>query len=115
MSANGTQAVRATHQKTTTEATAPLATAGRIVRFVLHTDDEHEPIVRAAVVVSATGTKANLAVYLDGQEDYKHVELGNSQVSAANREGALLTTLRRTGVEYDATGQRENTWHWPPR
>lgn len=117
MGANGAAQVRATrpHQPSppaAAPAPEPAVAVGEIVRYVLESDGEHEPVVRAAVVVSAAGLKANLAVFIDGDADYKYIEIGNAQVSAANREGALITALRRTGVAFDREGLRAGTWHW---
>ena len=109
MGANGTQSVAPTAQAAPKPA-KPVA-VGSIVRFVLESDGEHEPTVRAAIVLSSDGTRANLGVLLDGEGDYKHVEPGNYQVSAAIREGALLTMLRRVAVQHDPEGVRAGTWH----
>ena len=118
MNTNGTRAHAASPD--VRKATAPTpdaqqATVGRVVRYVIESDNEHVPTVRAALITGVHGTKANLAVFLDGEGDYKFIEGGNAQLSAANREGALLTTLRRHGVAFDPEGTREGTWHWPAR
>ena len=110
MGAPATQAPARAHQTDATPA-AKRPGLGSTVLFVLSSDGEHEPTVRAALVTGYAGHKLNLAVLLDGDDDYAHIELGNMQLSAANREGALLTTLRRAGVAYDPEGLREGTWH----
>jgi hypothetical protein len=105
---------------TTTEARAKstssraVPTVGRIVRYVLRgQDEEHAALVRAAIVVAVHARRLNLAVFLDGQADYEHIEFGNAQISAANRESALVTALRRENVDFDPEGKREGSWHWP--
>jgi hypothetical protein len=115
MAANGTQtaASRApsAHHIAPKQDVAKGPPVGSVVRFVLESDGEHEPTIRAALVLSSDGPKPNLGVLLDGEGDYRHVEQGNSQMSAAVREGALLTVLRRVGVQHDPDGLRAGTWH----
>ena len=108
MSANGTQTAA---QAAAKPAPVKGPAIGSIVRYVLESDGEHEPTIRAAIVLSVDGARANLGVLLDGESDYKHVEMGNSQLSASVREGALLTMLRRVRVECDPEGFRLGTWH----
>lgn len=78
---------------------------GRVVHYVLpdgRSAGEHRAaiIVRVWDPVPKPDSIVQLHVFIDGSNDYADADVRSS-------------TLWVTSVEFDPTGQKPRTWHWP--
>ena len=88
----------------------PKATVGRIVHYVMPDGQypgEHRP---AIVLKTWSPTCVQLAVLVDGTNDYPHQQFKDA------RDGSQsIPVVWRTSVCQDEVSKPGGSWHWPER
>lgn len=83
--------------------TESVPSIGRAVHFVLNNEFNYPGQHRSATIVQVwSGDYVNLHVQIDGGNDDPHFDYANPQ---------LIKWI--TSVEYDPTGTKQRSWHWP--